>query len=117
MIFLTYKLKEVLFRASQNNSYYFFFIIFLTAWLHLEQNQWSCYVEIPFSLIIDESEDKNTDKWLVVVVGVFEDGMGPRTKLPDMPVCSGGTIETIFIDIDALLATLNIPQIYWIGFC
>lgn len=56
-----------------------------------------------------------TEKQLAVI-RAFEDGVGPRTRLQDMPLCSCGTSEVIFNDIDAVFTTLNILWINCIGF-
>ena len=50
------------------------------------------------------------------MVRVFEDGLGPKTRLLDMPLCSGGTSEAIFNDIDNVLTNLKIPWTNCIGF-
>ena len=71
---------------------------------------------MPFSLMTDESNDKKTDKRLAIMVRVFEDGLGPKTRLLDMPVCSGGTSEAIFNDIDNVFTNLKIPWTNCIGF-
>lgn len=52
-----------------------------------------------FSLMVDESTDRNTDKQLVILARVFTDG-GVSNKFIDMPVCNLGTAADIFGVID-----------------
>ncbi|KAL3877950.1 hypothetical protein ACJMK2_035591 [Sinanodonta woodiana] len=66
--------------------------------------------------MIDKSNNLNTEKWLAIMVRVFEVGVGPRTRLLDMPISRGETSEAIFNDIDAIFTSLNIPWSNCIGF-
>lgn len=53
----------------------------------------------PFSLMIAESNDKNTDKRLAVLVRVFDINCGARSKILDMPECNIGTSEATLDEV------------------
>ena len=58
----------------------------------------------PFSVMIDESTDRNTDKRLAVLVRYFDPKeRQAHTRLLDTPVCNGGTGEEIFNKLDGVL--------------
>ena len=58
----------------------------------------------PYSIIIDESTDRNTDKRLAVLVRYFDTETARScTRLLDMPVCNGGTAQEIFDTLDGVL--------------
>lgn len=58
----------------------------------------------PFSVMIDESTDRNTDKRLAVLVRYFDAKTArAHTRLLDMPVCNGGTAQEIFDALDGVL--------------
>lgn len=52
-----------------------------------------------FSLMVDETTDRNTDKQLVILARLFIDG-DICTKFVDMPVCNLSTADDIFTAID-----------------
>ena len=45
----------------------------------------------PFSLMIDESNDKTEAKCLAILVHIFEEGNSAKTRILDMPAVPGGT--------------------------
>lgn len=57
----------------------------------------------PFSLMIDESNDRRTEKRLAILVRLFTASEGTKTRLLDMPVCNDGRAEAIFNTLDELL--------------
>ena len=58
----------------------------------------------PFSVMIDESTDRNTDNRLAVLVWYYDQGLKTaHTCLLDMPVCNGGTAQEIFDSLDGVL--------------
>ena len=58
----------------------------------------------PFSIMIDESNDRKGDKRLAVLVRCFEEKAGcAKTRILDMPICNGGTGEKIFSVLDETL--------------
>ena len=58
----------------------------------------------PFSIMIDESTDRKTEKRLVVLVRYFDfEQKAAQTRLLDMPVCNGGTSNGIFNVMDGVL--------------
>ena len=58
----------------------------------------------PFSVMIDESTDRNTDKRLAVLVRYYDQGLKTaHTRLLDMPVCNGGTAQEVFDTLDGAL--------------
>ena len=53
--------------------------------------------ERPYSLMIDESNDRGSDKLLVILVRVFDDSLGKAvTRLIDIPVCNVSTAAAIY---------------------
>ena len=54
----------------------------------------------PFSVMVDESTDRNTDKRLAILVRYFEGET--HTRLLDMPVCNFGTGQEIFDCMDGV---------------
>ena len=56
----------------------------------------------PYSIMIDESTDRNTDKRLAVLVRFF-DTTRAHTRILDMPACNGGTAKEIFDTLDGVL--------------
>ncbi|KAK2157428.1 hypothetical protein NP493_1878g00006 [Ridgeia piscesae] len=71
----------------------------------------------PFSVMIDESTDRNTDKRLAVFVRYYDQGLKTaQTCLLDMPVCNGGTAQEIFDSLDGVLRKLEIDWVNWVGF-
>ena len=51
----------------------------------------------PFSLMVDESNDKKSDKRLGMLVRFFDSAIGRSvTRLLDLPVCNNGKAEDIF---------------------
>ena len=62
----------------------------------------------PFSLMVDESNDKKSDKRLGMLVRYFDDGLGRSvTRLLDLPVCNLGKAEDIFGKINSTLRYRN----------
>ena len=58
----------------------------------------------PFSLSIDESNDKNAEKNLVILLRVYDQACGMAvTRLLDMPICNIGNAEAIFNKVDEAL--------------
>ena len=58
----------------------------------------------PYSIMIDESTDRNTDKRLAVLVRIFDTNTGrAHTRILDMPTCNGGTAQEIFDTLDGVL--------------
>ena len=57
----------------------------------------------PFSLMIDESNDKNTLKRLIVLARVFDSKKGAATRVLGLPVPSGGTAQEIFAAVEAII--------------
>ncbi|KAK2179183.1 hypothetical protein NP493_505g03034 [Ridgeia piscesae] len=57
----------------------------------------------PFSVMIDESTDRNTDKRPAVLVRYFDNASG-HIRLLDMPVCNGDTAQEIFDSLDGVLS-------------
>lgn len=57
----------------------------------------------PFSLMIDKSNDKNSDKRVAILVRVFDIDCGARSRILDMPVCNIGMSEAIFNTLDEVL--------------
>ncbi|MGH0124156.1 UNVERIFIED_CONTAM: hypothetical protein FKN15_030988 [Acipenser sinensis] len=50
----------------------------------------------PFSFMIDDSNDRNTEKRLIILAKMFEKWNGTRNRILDMPSVSGGTAEELF---------------------
>lgn len=61
----------------------------------------------PFSLAIDESNDRNCDKSLAILVRYFTDRS--RTSFLAMPICNIGTAANIFEHIQQVFIDNNIP--------
>ena len=57
----------------------------------------------PFSLMIDESNDKNEAKRLAILVRVFEEGNSAKTRILDMPAVPGGRAQQIFDAVESVL--------------
>ena len=58
----------------------------------------------PFSIMVDESNDRKGDKRLAVLVRCFEDNAGcAKTRILDMPICNGDTGEKIVSVLDETL--------------
>ena len=66
---------------------------------HLQSN--------PFSIAIDESNDRNCDKSLAILVRYFTDQS--RTSFLAMPVCNIGTASNIFNHLQQVFLENNIP--------
>ena len=47
----------------------------------------------PFSLMIDQSNDKNEAKRLAILVRIFEEGNSAKTRILDMPAVPGRTAQ------------------------
>ena len=62
----------------------------------------ACCQSGPYSIMIDESTDRNTDKRLAVLVRFF-DTTRAHTRILDMPDCNGGTAKEIFDTLDGVL--------------
>ena len=62
----------------------------------------------PFSLAIDESNDRNTDKCLAILVRYFTTG-NATTRFLSMPICNIGTAQNIFEQLDQTFANYKIP--------
>ncbi|MGH0155538.1 UNVERIFIED_CONTAM: hypothetical protein FKN15_029258 [Acipenser sinensis] len=58
----------------------------------------------PYSVMIDESNDHNGEKTLVILVRLFEDD-DAASRILDMPVCNIGTNEVVF---DTVAEWLNV---------
>jgi hypothetical protein len=51
----------------------------------------------PFGLLCDESTDRGRDKYLVILVRLFDEQLNmPTTHFLDMPVCNTGTAQNVF---------------------
>lgn len=51
----------------------------------------------------DESTDKGTSKYLVLLVRLFDDQLQkPHTRFLDMPVCNIGTAQSVFDSIQTV---------------
>ena len=61
--------------------------------------------EGPFSLMIDESNDRKAKKRLVVLVRLF-DGHSAKTRFLELPVLKGGTSAKIFFSAGAYTALI-----------
>ena len=58
----------------------------------------------PFSIMIDESTDRNSDKRLAVLVRFYDVGTSrAHTRMLNMPVCNDGTSQGIFKVMDDCL--------------
>ena len=58
----------------------------------------------PFSLSIDESNDKKAEKNLVILLRVYDQACGMAvTHLSDMSICNIGNAEAIFNKVDEAL--------------
>ena len=57
----------------------------------------------PFSLTIDESNDRNEAKHLAILVCVFKEGNGAKTSILDMPAAPGGTAQQISDTAESVL--------------
>lgn len=68
----------------------------------------------PFSLAIDESNDRNCDKSLAILVRYFTDRS--RTSFLAMPICNIGTAANIFEHIQQVFIDNNIPWSNLISF-
>lgn len=53
-----------------------------------------------FGLMLDESNDRGTNKQLVILARVFDGEFGVKTKFVDMPICNEGTASNLFKTID-----------------
>ena len=53
--------------------------------------------------MIDESNDKNTSKRLVILARVFEEKTGTKTRILDLPVLRGGTAAEIFTAVESVI--------------
>ncbi|XP_077423442.1 zinc finger protein 862-like isoform X2 [Vanacampus margaritifer] len=69
----------------------------------------------PFTLMIDESNDRTTKKRLVVLAHFF-DGENTNTRLLDLPELASGTAASIFAVIDNILQENDIPWSNVVGF-
>ncbi|XP_077417139.1 protein FAM200B-like [Vanacampus margaritifer] len=69
----------------------------------------------PFTLMIDESNDRTTKKRLVVLAHFF-DGENTNTRLLDLPELASGTAASIFAVIDNILQENDIPWSNIVGF-
>ncbi|XP_077581558.1 zinc finger BED domain-containing protein 5-like [Stigmatopora nigra] len=69
----------------------------------------------PFSLMIDESNDRNATKRLVILVRLF-DGESTKTRLLDLPELTSGKAASIFEVIDSFFKKNEIPWENCVGF-
>lgn len=69
----------------------------------------------PFTLMIDESNDRTTKKRLVILAH-FLDGDNTKTRLLDLPELKSGTAASIFDVIDELFKAKEIPWRNVVGF-
>ena len=69
----------------------------------------------PFTLMIDESNDRTTKKRLVVLAHFFN-GENTKTRLLDLPELASGTASSIFAVIDKLFIENDIPWKNVVGF-
>ncbi|GFO50274.1 connexin 27.5 [Plakobranchus ocellatus] len=56
----------------------------------------------PFTIMIDESNDKNTEKRLVILARLF-DGKMSKTRFLDMPIPASGKATDLFAEIDSFM--------------
>ncbi|XP_052072307.1 uncharacterized protein LOC127710472 [Mytilus californianus] len=62
----------------------------------------------PFSLAIDESNDRNTDKCLAILVRYFTSDSA-KTRFLTMPICNIGISQNIFDQLQQTFANYTIP--------
>ena len=63
----------------------------------LDSNVTALCKERPYSLMIDESNDRGGDKLLVILIRVFDDAVGTAvTRLIDIPICNVSTAAAIY---------------------
>ena len=61
--------------------------------------------------MIDESNDKNEAKRLAILVRVFEEGKGAKTRILDMPAVPGGTAQQIFDSVESVLRYVHFTSL------
>ncbi|XP_060772916.1 uncharacterized protein LOC132883380 [Neoarius graeffei] len=69
----------------------------------------------PFSLMIDESNDRNRTKHLVILARIFED-VCVKTRILDLPELASGKASAIFEAVDSFMSENDIPWANMVGF-
>ena len=68
----------------------------------------------PFTLMIDESNDRNSTKRLVILAHFFE-GDCTKSMLLDLPALTSGTAAGIFEAVENVITTSNISSLNVVG--